>query len=300
MQCELGNAISFIYDGETLFQGYVFERQKHSESSIINITCYDKGIYLKRNQKTYKIKEMTPEAITKKICQDFGIEIGSIAQTNIKISRNFIGSNLYQIIQTAYILASEQNGKKYLTYFLGSKLMVIEKKVNENTIIVTGGSNLMSASTSESIANIINQVAIYDSKDKLVSIQKNQDSINSYGLFQSYLKKEKNQDVTKKAKKLMDDNGVTQKITIENLGNVANITGNTIVVKEPYTGVYGTFFIDNDIHTWKNGQYYNKLIINFRNIMDEQAAGTLMDKKKKSDGGKWEYLYEPGGTQDGR
>ena len=90
----------------------------------------------------------------------------------------------------------------------------------------------MSTSTSESIINMINQVAIYNEKDKLVKIQKDQSLINSYGLMQSYLKEGKKEDAKSKAKKLIEYNGVQQKTTIENLGNIGHIIGNIVVVKE--------------------------------------------------------------------
>lgn len=178
--------------------------------------------------------------------------------------------------------------------------MIREKKLNKSTLVIESGINLMSASTTESISNMINQVAIYNEKDKLVKIQKNQSLINSYGLMQSYIKQGKKEDATGKAKKLIEDNGVQQKITIENLGNIGHITGNTVVVKESVTGVHGLFLIDNDIHTWKNGQYYNKLVINFKNIMDEQTAGTLVDTTSSASSQSstnWEYLFKPGGGE---
>lgn len=297
IKCELGNLVTAKHNNTTIFQGYIFDRQRVSTSSIINLTCYDKGIYLKRNQGTYKCKNETPEAFVTRICKDFGISIGEITSTGIKISRNFIGVNLYNIIQTAYTLASEKNGKKYITYFAGDKLMIKEKKLNKSTLLIKSGLNLMSTSTSESISNMINQVEIYNENDKLIKIQKDQSLINSYGLMQSYLKQGKKEDATGKAKKLIEDNGVEQKITIENLGNIGHITGNTVVVKESVTGVYGLFLIDNDIHTWKNGQYYNKLVINFKNIMDEQTAGTLINTTNSDSSTNWEYLFKPGGGE---
>lgn len=45
------------------------------------------------------------------------------------------------------------------------------------------------------------------------------------------------------------------------------------MVKEPYTGLSGVFFIDADSHTWKNGIYTNKLTLNFQNLMDEKESG---------------------------
>ena len=36
----------------------------------------------------------------------------------------------------------------------------------------------------------------------------------------------------------------------------------------------GLFWIDADAHTWKNGQYFCKLTLNFRNLLDETSAGS--------------------------
>ncbi len=279
--CELGNEVVFKQDNRILFSGFVFERQKDTESSIINITCYDRGIYLKRNESTYKFTNITPEAIAKRICTDFDISVGSLAATNVPIERNFIGTSLFSIIQTAYFLATEESGKKYLIRFNGTKLEVIERKVTDETMIIAGGINLMSASTSESISNMVNQVAIYNSDDKLVRTEKDDEAIKSYGLMQSYLMQPDDEDATQQAKQLLTDNGISQKITINNLGNIANIAGAAVVIHEPYTGLFGLFFIESDIHTWKNGQYYNKLTVSYEKIMEKQEAVKLPNKDGK-------------------
>jgi uncharacterized surface anchored protein len=116
--------------------------------------------------------------------------------------------------------------------------------------------------------------------------------------MQSYLKQPKKTDVADKAKKLIEDNGINQKIVINNLGNIANIAGGAVVLKEPHTGLHGLFYIDGDVHTWKLGQYYNKLTVNFKNIMDKQEAGSLPNKSGENTG-MWDYLYEPGRGKNG-
>jgi predicted lactoylglutathione lyase len=157
----------------------------------------------------------------------------------------------------------------------------------------------MDASTTDSIENMVNQVAIYDKNDKLIRKVKNDEFIKLYGLMQEYIKQADGEDSGNKAQKLLNDNGVQQKITINNLGNVANVTGGTVVVRESYTGLYGLFYIDSDTHTWKNGLYLNKLVINFKNIMDEKEVGELPNKTgsktKSTSGGSWSYTNKPGG-----
>jgi hypothetical protein len=292
--CELGNMVTFKQDKRILFIGYIFERQKNTVNNLISITCYDRGIYLKRNETTKTFKSASPETITKEICKEFNISMGAIASTGIKIRRNFIGVSLYNIIQTAYTLASLENGKHYLIRFNGLDLTVIEKTKSDETLVIEGGSNLMEASTTESINDMVNQVVIYNDKDVLIATQKDSEMIKLYGQMQSYMKQSEGEDVTNKAKQLIKENGVTQRITVDNLGNIANIAGGTVVVREPYTGIYGLFYIDADIHTWKLGQYYNKLTLNFKNIMDEQEAGSLPNKNgDKTASETLEYLHKP-------
>ena len=254
IRCELGNAVTLTENNEIMFQGNIFSRQKSTNGNTIDVTCFDRGFYLKKNEATYKFTNQTPEAIARRICGDFSIPVGDIASTGISITKNFIGRNLYDIIQSAYTIASEKTHKKYITRFEGTKLCIREKEGQKNTLVLEGGSNLMDASVSESIQNMVNQVVIYDSNDNLIKTMKN--------------------DVSDKAQKTLDDNGVTQKITVNNLGDIRNITGNSVIVKEPYTGINGLFYIDGDTHTWKNGIYLNKLVLNLKNVMDEKESGT--------------------------
>jgi hypothetical protein len=272
--CDLGNVVMFILDDVLLFQGYIVNRQKSTDSSVINITCYDRGIYLKRNNAVYKFKDATPESITKTICSDFGIASGSIAETGVQISRNFIGVSLYEIIQTAYTIAAETTGEAYQIRFDGTSLCVFKKGITDKTLVITGGSNLLSASTTESIESMVNQIVIYDKNDEPVDKINDENLIKLYGLFQNYLSKKDDEDVTSKAKKILSDNGLEQKITVNCLGNTSNISGNSVIVREPYTGLYGHFYIDNDSHTWRNGQYNNQLTLNFKKLMYEADAGS--------------------------
>jgi len=293
----LGAGVHLAADAQTLFEGYVFSRQKLTDSSTQEITCFDRGIYVKKNTAVYKFTNMTPEAITKRVCDDFEIETGNLASTNVKLSRNFIGVTLYQIIQTVYTLASRATGDAYHIRFEGSKLTVRVKGISQETLVIEGGSNLMSAAVTESIERMVSQVAIYGADDNLLRTVRNEELIKLYGVMQEYMKQGKDEDAEVKAQKLLDENGVSQKLTVNNLGSIECITGSAIVVQEPYTGLHGLFWIDSDVHTWKNGLYLNKLVLNFRRMMDEQEAGSLPTAKysgsgaKKAVNEKWEYIY---------
>ena len=122
---------------------------------------------------------------------------------------------------------------------------------------------------------MINRVVITDKNDNQVAMREDANEVALYGLMQTVLKQREGEDTDAKAQKLIADNGLEQKITVTNLGNSSLVAGNCVVLQEPITGLYGLFWIDSDTHTWKNGIYQNKLVLNFRNIMDEVEAGSL-------------------------
>ena len=294
-----GNAVSFFQDSTLLFSGLIVSREKATGSSTITASCYDKGFYLLKNQGVYQFLAQTPDSIARRVCSDFGISVGNLAASSAAVTRNFIGVTLYKIIMTAYTLAAQQDGKAYQIRFSGDKLDVVEIKENDKTLILEGGVNLQSASATDSIENTVTQVAVYNSDNKVIKTIQNAELATLYGVIQNAVRQCDGEDAGAEAQKILDDNGLSQTITVENLGNVACITGNTVVVKEPYTGIYGLFWITSDSHVWKDGQYYNKLSLSYNRVMDEQEAGSLPNKSGSNSASKTGKKSDSSGSVHG-
>ncbi|MFR9189841.1 MAG: hypothetical protein ACLVL7_06055 [Anaerotruncus massiliensis (ex Togo et al. 2019)] len=227
-------------------------RGKNTEKSEITLSCFDRGFYLNRNKGYYKFVNTPPEQIAARVAADFGIQAGTLA-AGAPVTRIFAGVQLYKIIATAYTLASRTTGKQYHIGFRGERLFVTEKGPDERTLVIAGESNLIAANTSESIENMVNAVAIYDAAGNLVRTQEDAEAIAQYGRMQEVMKQTAKDDKASEAQKLLDDGGVKQTITVDCLGNTANTAGGSVVVREPYTGLYGLFYIDSDVHEWKRG-----------------------------------------------
>ena len=269
---ELGDIVRLINDdGKELFQGYVFSKEKSTSGTEIQVTAYDGLIYLLKSKGTYNFRNMTPEAITKRLCKDFVMQAGSIANTGIALNRIFDGESIYSIIVTAYTLASKRNGKKYIPKMENGKLNVIEKGKTISQYILDGESNLTDSTYSESIESMINRVRMYDKNGREIGRVENANWIRKYGMLQDVYKKEDNVNANTAAKSMLK--GIEKTAEIEGLGNNDCITGNAVKIKEPYTGLVGLFYIDNDEHTWQDGQHTMKLGLSFQNMMDAQEGG---------------------------
>ena len=116
-------------------------------------------------------------------------------------------------------------------------------------------------------------MAIYTDTGRLVRTVSDGESAALYGQFQHILTQRDGEDAGAEAQAWLEDNGLQQTMTVECLGDPALISGNAVLLRDNTAQAAGLCWIDADTHTWKNGQYFCRLTLNFRNLMNETAAG---------------------------
>lgn len=273
----MGDGVTLTEAGDTLFQGYVVQRTLDSESSVMDCVCYDRGLYLKNNDGTYKFRSRTAEDIAKTVCADRGIPVAELAETGVRINRKFSGTALDQIVRTAYSLAAEQTGKRYAIRMRPDGLAVTERSQSESSVELRPRSNLMYATTTESIADMVNSVGIYDKNGNRTATVGDSDAQALYGVMERHVTQTESGDALSEAEALLEDGQMSRNVTVQVLGDRRLITGETVLVQEESTGLSGIFWIDSDTHTWQRGQYTCKLTLNCRNVMKTAKAGSELD-----------------------
>ena len=273
---EVGDLVTMIDGTEKLFVGVVLQRGLGSDDSTMSFTSYDYGFYLQRNDGTYKFTGASPEAMTRLACKDKGIPVSSVPYTGLSLRRKFAGVKLNQIITTAWTLASEKNGKRYAIRYTPNGLLVKERTVSSSSLVLKAYSNLMDAYTKEDATQLTNSVAIYDSNGNLLRRMGDSAAQKLYGIMEQHLTQAEGKaaDTDAAAKKALDDGKFQRTVTVNVLGDSRLLTGETVVVRESKTGLQGVFWIDADIHTWKNKNYYTKLTLNCRNVAATASAGS--------------------------
>lgn len=276
---DLGGMTRLYHEADILFSGHIRRRGRSDLQQYISCTAYDRGIFLKKNSTFLAIRNKTPEAVTAQLCAEFGIPAGKMAATGVKLSRNFLGATLYQVIQTMYTLAAEQTGKQYQIRFRSNDLEVVEKSIGSESIRLMPGSNLISCKSEDSVEDMISSVAVYSDDYKKIATYDSPDNYRAlYGLMQKAIKASSYDDPAAAAREILQENGISTTITATCLGNTKLITGNAVVVHEPVTGTDGLFWITADSHTVSRGIYQTTLTLDFRNLMDKQEAGSVPTK----------------------
>ena len=202
---QMGDAVMMTDDsGNPIFDGVVLRRSAGSEETSMSFTCFDRGIYCRRNDGTYKFRDATPESITRQVCADYEIPIVSLPSTGVKISRKFAGVALDKIFETAWTLATQQTEDKYAITYTPKGLLVAVRDVSERSIVLKAESNLMDARTVEDATNIVNSVAIYDADGSFQRRMGTDDAQKLFGMMERHLTENASSDVDidKEAQKL--------------------------------------------------------------------------------------------------
>lgn len=275
VDCPLGAQIDLLdNNNQLLFLGTVVSRSASESGGTVEITAYDRGLYLSNNDGTYQFRSTAPETAVGQLCRDQGIPVGRLAATGVLIDRKFTGVPLWKIVTTLYTKAAEQNGKRYMARFEGGSLSVLERTESSASLVIRGRSNLRGARTVESIAEMRNSVAIYDSRGTLLQVISDEASRQMYGQMQQHLVQRDGEDAQKEAQAILQDNGVSQSVSVDCSGDVRAITGETVMVEDNAAGLAGLFWIDGDTHTWQNGDYVVRLTLNCRNVMYTSNSGS--------------------------
>lgn len=247
----------YLYDdnGKELFRGRVFYNERFGEQGTIQITCYDDAIRLSKSKGTYNFKNKTAEAITTIVCNDLGIQVGTLAKTGIPQKLLCSNMGMYEIIKTAYDGASSQNGKKYYITMREGKLCVNEVGKEAVDYVLRDDVNILESSYSENAEGVVNKVKIYDENDQYLGVVQNDELIGLLGTFQDTYTKEDKQ-VKTVANSMLQ--GITREVQITAIGNASCLSGKVIKIEDSLTKLVGSFYIREDEHVWSNGQYIIK------------------------------------------
>lgn len=252
---ELGKEIRFYEDDAEVFRGVIFQTEI-KDTGELTITANDYNHYLAKNTDSIVFKKMKASQIVKSICNKFGIAYGTIDDTGYVFSKLILrDKTLYDMITIALTETKKKTGRVFILGNEQGKLTLRERKTQVKRLIISDGSNLMSASYSQSIEDLRNSVRITgksgeDAKGVTVS---DSDSIAKYGLMREKQDQSDNTDTQNipVAKQLLKElNKVTTESNVDALGDSSIIAGKQVVVTEKMTGLSGGFYVITDSHTY--------------------------------------------------
>lgn len=106
-----GNPVSFRFNGQNVFYGYVFTKSR-SDDLLIDVTCYDQTRYFK-NKDTISYENKTYAELVKMLAADYSLTVGTLTDTKYKIPQRIEEGTIFDIFGNASDLTIINTGRVY-------------------------------------------------------------------------------------------------------------------------------------------------------------------------------------------
>ncbi|MBQ8435343.1 MAG: hypothetical protein IJX24_04980, partial [Oscillospiraceae bacterium] len=254
-----GDHIVFSFNGKELFRGIVMSQQQ-SESFKMPITAYDNGIYLANNKDTFVYESKTVHDIFIDICKRFGIKYSEVAATSYKIPELIKSkTTAWDAILDAVSQDFKATGTKYCIHSSKGVLSLLKRRENILQWVLKTGGNIISYNYKKSIEDIKTRLKILSYEDTVYAVKKNESLEMKIGIFQDIEKKDYdisqaklNEEISETLKKIS-----TPEISldVEAFGIPDVISGTGVYVNIAPLDICGTFWVDEDTHTFKGNSH---------------------------------------------
>jgi len=236
IEYEEGDPVRVKIDGQNAFYGFIF-KITGSKDDERQITAYDQLRYLK-NKYSYAIQNQRADEVVKMICEDFGLQIGKLDNTEHLLNTVEDNVALIDIILNALDDTTMNNGKMYVLYDDMGKVCLKDIESRKLDILLDEETGENFSYTSSIDGETYNSVVLYrssngdsesmDSRKYVYASDPN--NIEKWGVLQYFDTFSEEEDGQTKAAKLLElYNQKSKSLTLENqLGDI-RVMGGTLV-----------------------------------------------------------------------
>lgn len=265
-----GNPVSMKVNGEKMFYGYVFTKQRSDNSSTIKVSCYDQLRYFK-NKDTLSYANKTYSQLVKMIADDYNLVCGDLEDTGYVIGSRIEDGTLLDILGNASDLTVIHSGKLFVLYDdfgeiclknIGSMIsnVLIDEETAENF-----------SYTSSIDDDTYNRIKLSRDNDETgereVYIAQDGDTQRNWGVLQYYESESDStgENLSERAELILKYyNQKRRKLTINNcMGNTA-VRGGTLIPVQLSLGdiaVKNYMMVEKATHKFESGQHFMDLIV---------------------------------------
>lgn len=231
-----GNSVSLKVDGQPMFYGFVFSKQRDKTNSI-KVVAYDQMRYLK-NKDTYVYTNKKASDLVKMIAEDFKLQLGDVEDTGYMIPKKVEDNQtLLDIILNALDDTLVQTKKMFVLYDDFGKLTLKNVESMKLGLVIDEETGENYDYTSSIDNQTYNKIKLaYENEDtgkRDIYIAQDGENINKWGVLQFFdTLKDPTQGKAKADALLSLYNQKTRKLQIKGaFGDVRVRAGSAVIVR---------------------------------------------------------------------
>ncbi|MFJ5771399.1 hypothetical protein [Psychrobacillus sp. NPDC093180] len=261
--CHLGDLV-ILKNGDEITRVILVDENKAGRSPIA-YSGFDYAFYLNKSDIVIQFNKVPADQAIRKVLAKFNVPIGNIVSMPTKIDKIFNNEKPSEIIKKIIEIVEQATGKKYLMEMRQGK-MYIQKQTD---LIIKGTfrlyengpehdvtSAISNPSRKRSITNMVNSIIVVGNDDKVVLEKSDTTMMNKYGKLQKVITLDQNEKLSAAQvaqNELKALSRVLEETSIELIGDDNVRAGRLFEIKEPVTGIVGTYLIKDVTHSIAGG-----------------------------------------------
>lgn len=264
---EKGHRCALYSDGKELFQG-IIRSSTQTEKRTLSFTAYDMGIYLANNKDTFTYENKSADEIFRDVCSRFNLPVGTVDKCSHKIPElSKSSTTAFDVIADALSLDFDNTGARHFILAEKGKLSLITRRKNILQYVLSSEENILSYSFNHSIEKTKTRIKLLSDENKVLATARNANLESKIGIFQDIDKPDEtlNQAQIQQLAnaKLKEQGRIEKTINADVIGDPSIISGVGVFVQIPHLGINGTYYVDEDTHTWDGSVYKLSVKLNF-------------------------------------
>lgn len=278
---EYGLQVYFQYKDQELFRGLIMS-QTQSNNKTMSFTAYDNGIYLSNNKDTFCYAGKRADEIFVDCCTRFGIPFGQVDPCT------YVIPNLTKSNTTAWDAIADGLGLEFqqskVRHYVGCEKGVMflrERRQNFIQWVIESKVNLSTYTYNRSIENIKTRVKLISNENQTVAERSRPDLESKFGIFQDVDTPDESltpAQINDLIDGMLNKESQPEKtITVNAMGQTDVISGVGVWVLIPELGLNQTFYVDEDVHSFKGDHHMMQLKLNFTDDTGQENEDAKAD-----------------------
>lgn len=275
---EQGVQCLFSYNDKELFRGIIMT-QTQSNRKRLTFTAYDNGIYLANNKDTFTYENKTASEVFRDCCTRFGLPMGEVSECTYRIPElTKPKTTAFDAITDALSLDFDATGIRHYVASDKGKISLLTRRENIMQWVIEVGQNLTTYSYTRSIEDIKTRVKMVSKEGTTLAEKSNSALEAKIGVFQEIEQPDESlttAQINDLISSILDEKSTPERtLSVEAVGISEVISGIGVYIIIPELGLSRTFYVDEDIHTFRDNLHTMSLKLNYANDLSKPGKTT--------------------------
>lgn len=275
---EQGVQCLFNYNGKELFRGIIMT-QTQSNRKRLTFTAYDNGIYLANNKDTFAYENKTASEVFRDCCTRFGLPMGAVSACTYRIPElTKPKTTAFDAITDALSLDFDATGIRHYVASDKGKISLLTRRENIMQWVIEVGQNLATYSYTRSIEDIKTRVKMVSKEGTTLAEKSNSALEAKIGVFQEIEQPDESlttAQINDLISSILDEKSTPERtLNVEAVGIPEVISGIGVYIIIPELDLSRTFYVDEDIHTFRDNLHTMSLKLNYANDLSKPGKTT--------------------------